>query len=453
VTRKKVSSTFKNKNKAFPRTDNMTHGRSVTTAKVFPQAHTNSKSSSPKRSDTRVKLPSASATSDVAHPARQPQTFPPAPTNTWGTIPNPHPIVTTHSKHDPVARKCITTPYSPNSVLPSNSFDRQTKPVDCCAFEPHSIIPSNPEKYTIYEEMLAFMLKFDALTVPIKLRIFDEFTKVPNLDALRQCLLHHIVNHNTWHLSKTERWSSDLDYNISYKIKGISVSMSVINANPILFWTFHQLGKQSGSHSLNEQPDRPTIPIPTSLRCDFCGCIDEAKVAVAEYDLNDHDLNDPETLFPTPFESDHFAYVATVDEENPPDIPPILGILTPMQRVVTCGYARAIEPLTPALEESQDEREEEKSADSDPFVTTPPVPIAADLPPLVPIDDPNDIDGIEHIILPTIAPSDTNDLTDSFDPIDPQNNATNATTPPQEVPDIFASDPVDTPIHRSSPPL
>jgi hypothetical protein len=162
-----------------------------------------------------VKLPSASAASDVAHPVRQPRTFPPTPPNAWGIIPNPRPTATTHSKHDSVARKGISMPHSPKSVLLSNSFNRKTKPVDCCAPKPRSVVPSNPENYTIYEEMTAFLLKFNALSVPIKLRIFNEFTKSPNHDALSRRLLHHIVNHDTWHLPKNESWSSDIDYDKS----------------------------------------------------------------------------------------------------------------------------------------------------------------------------------------------------------------------------------------------
>jgi hypothetical protein len=192
--------------------------------------------------------------------------------------------------------------------------------------------------------------------------------------------------------------------------------------NPILLRTFRQPNKQSGSHFLNHRPDSPTIPIPTPLRCDFCGCINEANVAVAEYDRDN-----PETPFPTPFETENFAYVATANEQNPPDTPINIGILTPMRRVVTCGYARAIEALTT------------------------PVPIADDLPPLVPINVPDYTDGIENIILPTIAPSDTNDLTNPFAPIVPTNNASNAIPPPHHVPDTFATDPVDIPNFSAAP--
>jgi hypothetical protein len=114
--------------------------------------------------------------------------------------------------------------------------------------------------------MIDFLLKFDTFSVPLKLRIFDEFKKAPNHDALRTRLLHHVVNDNTWHLPKNQSWSSDIDHDNPYwtkkdTIKGISVSKAVIDANPILLRTFRHPNEKYGSHFLNNQLGDPTIPI------------------------------------------------------------------------------------------------------------------------------------------------------------------------------------------------
>jgi hypothetical protein len=286
--------------------------------------------------------------------------------------------------HDPAYCSAL---HSPKSVLLSKAVDCKTKPDDCRVSESHGIVPSNPEKYSIYESMIEFMLKFDALSIPIKMHILEEFQKALNVDALRQILLHHVINHDTWHLKQSEQWPSDLNYNISYsnkkdKIEGISLPMSVINSNPILLHTFRKPGKQSGSRFLEGEKPSPLTPIPSILQCNICGCYEEANVAIAEYDLDD-----AATSFPTDFCVEHSAYVVTADEdENPPETPPLLGILTPMRRVFTSGYAHAIEALTPAMEETQDKNKEDQSENTDPLVTTLPDPIADDLPPLIPID-------------------------------------------------------------------